>query len=120
MKIEGVFKNIKNANEALDDLKKAGFNNAFVDIYETYDENRNVNTNIVGLTNGYSLSELVLDSGNVDIPATKAPIAAANPDASGMSTGEDVLSGSYKIIVKSDLNLEKVKEIIKNKNGKVL
>ncbi|SHK58476.1 hypothetical protein [Tepidibacter formicigenes] len=116
MRVEIFFHNIKEANKVLDELKKVGFNNSFFDIEDKYIKDRNVDTNEPGMVEGSSLGELVLESGNGGISRSKAPFAAANPSVSGMSTGDDVMQGNYKVVVETkssneNKSINKIKEV---------
>lgn len=117
MKIEGFFSTIKNANEAVERLRQAGYN-SFADINEHYTTNKNVETNFPGNENTPSLSDLVLRSGESSEVTDKSPLIAASPMVSGMGDFEEVMDVNYKVVVNADENNEDaVSEIIKSSGG---
>lgn len=119
MKIEAYFSNTKKANETVDKLKRAGFNNAHFDLNEHYMEDRNIQRNLAGTEGGSSLSDLVLKSGDTSFTdRSKAPIAAANPAVSGMGNMEEIADINCKVVVEADDNQSyKAKNIIKKMGG---
>ncbi|ABR47248.1 conserved hypothetical protein [Alkaliphilus metalliredigens QYMF] len=98
MIIEGFFENIKNANQVVSVLNELQVR-AYVDIKDDDKEDQNVMRNVAGTETGTSLSELTLNSGNGDLDASKAPIAAADPMASGMAGFEEITNQNYKVTV---------------------
>lgn len=117
MKIEGFFGGIKNANEAAEKLKQAGFN-SYVDINEHYMTNNNVETNFPGNENTPSLSDLVLRSGDSSDVTDKSPLIAASPMVSGMGKFEEVMDVNYKVVANvEDSNKDKAAQIMKDMGG---
>ena len=117
MKIEGFFSRIKNANEAVEKLRKAGFN-SYADINEHYMVNNNVETNFPGNENTPSLSDLVLRSGDPSEATDKAPLIAASPMVSGMGNFEEVMDVNYKVVVNAVNSKEaEAREILKSMGG---
>lgn len=118
MEIKGFFNDIKSANDAIESLKKEGFENAYLDANDHYIGNRNIQTNLPGANGADSLSDLVLNSGSNDVDKDKAPLAAANPMVSGMSSFEEITDINCSVIVKTDeTNSTKAKEIMENMGG---
>jgi len=118
IKTQGFFRTYKEANEALSELKKAGFNNAYVDIKDS-DFDINVETNQPGTeSSNNSLSALVLKSGEPLLNRTKAPLMAASPMASGMGVFEEVYDPRYKLVVETEEeSTMSVKNIMKDRGG---
>ncbi|TDT52078.1 hypothetical protein [Fonticella tunisiensis] len=117
MKVEGFFRNIKNANEAVKKLNSEGFKNAYVDLNDDNINERNLQTNLPGSTNSPSLSNLVLRSGGVS-EEDVSPIAAASPMVSGMGGFEEITDINCKVVVETDSNEEKrVRDIISSMGG---
>lgn len=117
MKLEGFFSGIKNANEAVEQLRQAGFN-SYADINEHYMVNNNVETNFPGNENTPSLSDLVLRSGDSSEVTDKSPLIAASPMVSGMGNFEEVMDVNYKVVVDTANGDEsQAREIIKSMGG---
>ncbi|KZL91107.1 hypothetical protein [Clostridium magnum] len=118
MKIEAYFTGIKKANEAVNQLKNAGFNNSVADINDHYVEyNIGVNPVLPGNENAPNLSSLVLNSGPYAEDPTKRPLNAANPMVSGMGGFDEITDVNYKVIVNlNEADIDKAKQII-NKIG---
>ncbi|MGI6684161.1 MAG: hypothetical protein ACOX47_01360 [Bacillota bacterium] len=117
-KTQGFFRTYGEANRALEKLKNAGFNQAFVDINDS-DFDFNVETNLAGTeSSNNSLSALVLKSGDSVTGRWKAPLTAASPMVSGMGDFEEIYDSNYKLVVETEEeNVPRVKEIIRNKGG---
>jgi hypothetical protein len=115
MKIQGFFSEISSANDAVKELQKLGFKNAFVDINDHYIENRNVSRNVAGTTNSTSLSELVLYSSSGNADEGSSPLAASDPMVSGFGSFDEVTDINYVVRVDTDNeNSNKAKEILTN------
>jgi hypothetical protein len=118
MKIEGFFSGIKNANEAVERLRNAGYKNSYADINEHYIVNNNVDTNFPGNENTPSLSDLVLRSGDPSEVSDKAPLIAASPMVSGMGRFEEVMDVNYKVVTNvNDGDSTAVSKIIQDMGG---
>ena len=119
MKIEAYFSGIKNANEAVEKLKGAGFNNSVSDINDHYLEyNTGLSAVLPGDENTPNLSSLVLNSGPSIEDPSKRPLNAASPMVSGMGSFEEIEDVNYRVIVNLDENDEnKAREIIKQMGG---
>jgi len=118
LKIKGFFSNLKSANKAIEELKKEGFKNAYLDANDHYIGNRNVQTNLPGADGAGSLSDLVINSGSNNIERDEAPLAAANPMVSGMGNFEEITDINCSVVVETDgTNSTKAEEIIKNMGG---
>lgn len=119
MKIEAYFTGIKNANEAVNKLKNAGFNNSVVDINDHYVEyNTGSMTVLPGTENAPNLSSLVLNSGPYLEDPSKKPLNAANPMVSGMGGFEEITDVNYRVVVNlDDADIDKAKDIINNMGG---
>jgi hypothetical protein len=119
MKIEAYFSGIKNANEAVQKLKNAGFNNALADINDHYVEfNNGVQPRLPGTENAPNLSSLVLSSGEHIEDSSKKPLDAASPMVSGMGGFEEIMDVNYKVAVNIDLkDVDKAKQIISESGG---
>lgn len=117
-KTQGFFRSYQEANEALAELKNAGFNNAYVDIKDPAFE-VNIETNQPGTeSSNNSLSALVLKSGETVVNRWKAPLAAASPMASGMGGFEEIYSPRYRLVVETEEDrISQVKEIIAKRGG---
>lgn len=116
-KTEGFFRTYREANEALSQLRNAGFNNAFVDIKDDQFD-VNVETNLPGTeSSNNSLSSLVLKSGATVANESKTSLLAASPMASGMGGFEETYDTNYKLVVETgEDGVSQAKEII-GKNG---
>lgn len=119
MKIEAYFKGIKNANEAVSQLKNAGFNNSVADINDHYVEyNTGLNPVLPGNKNSPNLSSLVLNSGTYAEDPSKRPLNAASPMVSGMGGFEEITDVNYKVIVNlNEADIDKAKQIINEMGG---
>lgn len=118
MKIEGFFSGIKNANEAVEKLRQAGFTNSYVDINDHYTVHNNVETNFPGNENTPSLSDLVLRSGDPSEVTDKSPLIAASPMVSGYGRFEEVMDVNYKVVANVDENNQaSASDIIKSLGG---
>jgi len=119
MKIEAYFSGIKNANEAVQQLKNAGFNKCVADINDHYVEfNTGVNPVLPGNENAPNLSSLVLNSGPYAEDPSKRPINAANPMVSGMGGFEEITDTNYRVTVDlDDADEDRVKGIISSMGG---
>lgn len=119
MKIEGYFSGIKNANEAVEKLKSAGFNNSIRDINDHYVEfNNGIQARLPGTEDAPNLSSLVLNSGEHIEDPSKRPLDAASPMVSGMGGFEEIMDVNYKVVVNIDSeDVEKAKQIIKSMGG---
>jgi hypothetical protein len=121
MRIEGFFSNIKTARNAVDKLRSAGFESAFVDINDHYNEDRNIQTNLPGTENSLSLSGLVLESGEAAVDSSKAPLAAANPMVSGIGQLDEVADVNCKVIIETDAHdAERARQIIRDVGGELV
>ena len=110
MKIEAYFSGIKNANEAVEKLKSAGFNNSVADINDHYLEyNTGLSAVLPGDENSPTLSSLVLNSGPYIEDPSKRPLNAASPMVSGMGGFEEIEDVNYRVIVNLDEN-DKIKQ----------
>ncbi len=115
MEIRGYFGDIKKANEAVEKLKDAGFENSYVDANDHYIGNRNVQTNLPGTSDGGSLADLVLNSGSNDVDVDTSPLAAASPIVSGMGSFEEITDINYCVFVDTnDKNSDEAKKIMEN------
>ncbi|MCX7921959.1 MAG: hypothetical protein N3B21_08110 [Clostridia bacterium] len=120
MKVEGFFRSIKAANEAVEKLKNTGVNKAFVDLNDHYNEERNIETNLPGTETSTSLSGLVLESDAHGIARGKSPLNAASPMVSGMGGFEEIADINCKVIVEAgEQEVNKVKQIIKEMGGEL-
>lgn len=119
MKLEAYFSGIKNANEAVQNLKNAGFNNSVVDINDHYVEfNNGTRTVLPGTENAPNLSSMILSSGPHIEDPSKRPLDAANPMVSGMGGFEEITDVNYKVIVNiNEEDSENVKQIVKQMGG---
>lgn len=119
MKIEGVFDNLKKANQAVERLKTEGFKNAVVDINDHFvGDDLDMKTNMPGTETTPSLSGLILGAGDTTTDKTESPIAAVNPMVSGMAGFEEIADYNCKVVVdvNSD-NIEQAKKIIADEEG---
>jgi hypothetical protein len=122
LRIEGYFKTLKRANDTLSKLKAAGFNNSYVDNNDHLTNSDGAGTNLAGSENGYSLSNLTLESGGASyVDSSKAPLLAASPMASGMGGFSEIADLNCKVVVESDSDEEqsKIKEIISSMEGEL-
>lgn len=120
MEIVGYFSSIKDADTAVDELKKAGLSKAYTDINDHYTLNNNPENSIAGTESAPSLSSLVLNAGKPINYQDKAPLAAASPMVSGMGDFEEVTDYNYKVIVETDSgSYENAAGIIKNMGGSI-
>lgn len=117
MKIEAFFRGIKNANEVAQKLKNQGIN-AYVDINDHFQLNRNTEGSNGELLSSPTNSDLVLNAGSPDGERDKSPMMAASPMVSGMGGFEEIADVNYKIIIDADSkNKEKIEETIKSLGG---
>lgn len=119
MKLEAYFSGIKNANEAVQNLKNAGYNHAVADINDHYVEfNNGTHTVLPGTEDAPNLSSMVLSSGPLIEDPSKRPLNVANPMVSGMGGFEEITDVNYKVIVNiNEKDSENVKQIIKQMGG---
>ncbi|MCR4435868.1 MAG: hypothetical protein QHH06_09200 [Clostridiales bacterium] len=118
MRIEGYFGKIKAARETVEKLKELGFKEAFIDMNDHYNENRNVQTNLPGTETSVSLSGLVLGSEAYGAVRDKAPLNAASPMVSGMGTFDEIADVNCKVVVDSgESDANKIKQIIREMGG---
>jgi len=118
MKIEGFFSGIKNANKAVEVLKREGFENSVVDLNSHYVTNMHHSSRVAGAKNGVNLSTLILDTENYSADETTSAIKAVNPMVSGMGSFEELADINYRVIVDADnRGVEQAKSIIKNMGG---
>ncbi len=117
MKIEGFFSTVKDANNAVNQLKEMGYK-AFVDINDHYIDDRNIQTNLAGTEESVSLSGLVLESDAVGAARDKSPLNAASPMVSGYGNFEEIADINCKIVVEAnDKDSDKVKKTIQGVGG---
>lgn len=119
MFIKGYFPTIKNANNAIKELKDKGHTDAVLDINDHQIDKMSIQTNNPGTENGGSYSALTLGSGEEVIDdVSKTPLMAASPMASGMSGFEEISGFRCSIEMDiSDNEYEAVKEIIRKNDG---
>lgn len=118
MRIEGFFTKIKVANDTVEKLKNSGYKEAFVDLNDHYNEDRNVQANLPGTETSVSLSGLVLKSGTYGITRDKAPLTASSPMVSGFGRFEEIADVNCKVIVKvGEADADKAKQIIREMGG---
>lgn len=117
MKLEGFFSTYKDANKAVEQLKKEGIK-AYADINDHYRAHYNIQTNQPGNETAPSLSDLVLRSGDPSGMTDKSPLAAADPMVSGMGGFEEIADINCKVVADVDSKDEsKAKEIIASAGG---
>ncbi|HEX2945282.1 MAG TPA: hypothetical protein VHT96_04930 [Clostridia bacterium] len=117
MKIEGFFRDIKTANQAVDKLKGSGLN-AVVDINEHFGSGGNGVRNVPGTHTGISLSGVVFDSSIAGSATDTAPLLAASPMVSGMGGFEEIADINCRVIVDTDeTEAYKAKRIIGEMGG---
>jgi hypothetical protein len=120
MKIEGFFANLKNANEAVSELKKTGIEKAVVDMNDHYIDNRDVQTNALGTEAAASLTDLTQGSGSHIVEYRKSPLSAASPMSSGMGRFEEIADVNCRVIVDIDeADGDKAKQVIKAHGGEI-
>lgn len=118
MKVEGYFDSLKKANEVVEKLKDAGFNEASLDLKDETIKDKNTITNLPGTETNTSLSDLVLESGDRGIKIDQAPLTASDPMVSGMAGFNEIADLSHKIVVKtSPDDFDKAKKIIAEMGG---
>lgn len=118
MRIAGYFDSLKNANKAIDELRKAGYEKAFLDLKDETMKDKNTITNLPGTQMNTSLSDLVLESGNRGIDIDKAPLSAADPLVSGIAGFKEITDLSHKIVVEVKKNsADDAKSIIEKMGG---
>lgn len=115
---KGYFGEISAANDAVRELKNAGFSGAFVDINDHYIGNKNIKTNVPGTSTAPSLSQLVLSSGSTSLNEGNSPLAAASPMVSGMGSFDDIASINYVVSVDTNNeNSQQARDILKSNGG---
>ncbi|MDP4145173.1 MAG: hypothetical protein Q8936_11950 [Bacillota bacterium] len=120
MRIEGYFRGIKGAREAVQKLKTQGFNNSVVDINDHYTANDRDEPKRPGTRNAPTESGLIFDSGQLVTRDRNSPMLAASPMASGMGNFREVTNTNYKVKVETDdNNAEKVKQLLQQYGGKL-
>lgn len=118
MKVRGFFGDLKAANETVDKLNGAGFENAYVDANDHYIGNRDVKIDLPGAAGGESLADLVLNSGGDNVDRDSSPLAAASPMVSGMAGFEEIADINYCVFVETgDNDSSKAEDIIKEMGG---
>ncbi|WP_034328477.1 hypothetical protein [Alkaliphilus transvaalensis] len=119
MKVEGFFRTLKGANDAISALKSKGIDKAFLDLKDDYMVEQNIHRNIAGTEEATSLSDLVMHSGNIVYEdVTKAPIGAANPMVSGIAGFEEITDYNFKIVAEvEEQNQHAAKHIISQMGG---
>lgn len=121
LKIEGYFKTLKRANDTVNKLKEAGYN-AHVDGNDHLVSSDGAGTNLAGNTNGYSLSGLVLNSGEpVYEDVSTAPLLASSPMVNGMGGFSEIADINCKVVVESykDKDEKEIKDIITSMEGEL-
>lgn len=114
MRIEIYYKGIKNANEAVTELKNQGFNNTAVDLNDNYIDPLNSNSDLsINFSNVLNSSGVFYASGGNNLPYI-------NSTTSSFGSFKDIENTFYKVIVHSNSSdNEKLKEIIKSTGGKI-
>lgn len=116
MKIDGYFKGIKAANDAVKKLRSEGFSNSFADIND-HPNNAYSQSGFVGSKEIPSLSKAVFGAGRNDMEVS-SPLGAASPMANGMGGFEEIADVNYKVTVDTDeKNAENAKNIIDSMGG---
>ncbi|ADK15145.1 MULTISPECIES: hypothetical protein [Clostridium] len=114
MRIEIYYKGIKNANEAVKELKNEGFSNTAVDLNDNYIDPLSANSDF-----GINFSNVINSSG-VSYTSSGRTLPSTSPMISGFGSFRDLENTSYKVIVNSNsLDNEKLKETIKKTGGKI-
>lgn len=118
MTLKAYFGEISAANEAVKELKNAGFSGAFVDINDHYIGNKNTKTNSPGTSKSPNLSQLILNSGSDNLGEGNSPLAAASPMVSGMGSFEEVSDINYVVSVNvNNENSQEARDLLKNMGG---
>ncbi len=102
MKLTGYFSNIKNAKEAVGKLKNKDFK-AYYDINDHINSVKDASPSLIYNSAAYEPGKGVLE--------------AASHMNSGMGKMEEIADINCKVIVETDDNVEKAKEIIKKMGG---
>jgi hypothetical protein len=120
MKIEAFFSGIKNANEAVQTLRNAGFSKSFSDLNESARFGGNLYPVHSGAYNAPSLSNLVMNSDYAVYNPEKGPLMAASPMVSGMGSTGEMQSANYKVVVETDdANIANAEQIIRSMGGQI-
>lgn len=115
MIIRGYFREVSEANKAIEKLNKAGFNNAFLDANDHHNLDLNTKTDNIG--SATSLSDLTLYSSGGGADEGNSPLKAASPMASGMGSINEITDINYTVNVEVDNDQEEAKNIIENMGG---
>lgn len=102
MRIEGYFESVKTANKAVEKLKQSGFTGASVDLNDTNNRSRNIQTDLSGTGQASSLSGLVLGETTANrMSVNSSPLSAASPMVSGMGTFNEIAGIRCKVTVEA-------------------
>ncbi|MBV4419503.1 hypothetical protein KM800_09175 [Clostridium tyrobutyricum] len=105
MRIEAYYNGIKNANNAVDQFKSAGFNDSAVDLNDKYIDFENYTYNFSdAITSSHSFSNSSYIPNNV---------------GDGMGSLNDVLNSNYKVVINtdSDEKIDRLKTLIYETGG---
>jgi len=117
MKIEGYFKGFKNADKAVERLKKAGYRKVYSEINKHYSDEKDYwDTN--GFDNSYSVTNVVMNPSSYSSGGGPgfSPIGFSGPFIGGVnfvSGGKGANDVSYKVVVEAQsAEEEKVKQMM--------
>lgn len=108
MRIEIYYNGLKNANNAVESFKTAGFNNSAVDLYDNYIDFENYK---------YSFSDALSSTGTFSDNSKKVYQMSG-----GMGNFHDILNSNYKVVVNTNSSLsnndmERLKRIVAETGG---
>ncbi|MEY8000037.1 hypothetical protein AB8U03_07465 [Clostridium sp. Mt-5] len=116
MRIEIYYNGIKNANNAMEKLKNAGFNNTAVDLNDNYIDLYNSNS---GLGSGINFSNIINSEGSIRNSSQKV-LDSGSPMLGGFGNLREIEDTNYKVIINSDsFDSQKLKEIIRETGGQI-
>jgi len=119
-KIRAFFDKMSEARKAAQMLKSMGFNDAHLDMMDSYNEEYSEETNSAGTEKATSLSALVLNSKGYTNSIRKAPLLSAQPMVSGMGLYEEIYDISTQLLVSAEEGkVDEVKKIIREAGGRV-
>ncbi|MCI1944183.1 hypothetical protein [Clostridium luticellarii] len=116
MRIEVYYNGIKNANNAVEKLKSAGFSSATVDLNDDYID---LNNSSSGLGAGMNFSNVINSEGFTRNSSQKV-VVSGSPMSGGFGNSKEIEDTGYKVIINSDLlDSQRLKEVIRETGGQI-
>ncbi|WP_294182081.1 hypothetical protein [uncultured Clostridium sp.] len=116
MRVEIYYNGLKNANNAVEKLKNAGFPNAMVDLNDNYIDLYNTNSNLESDMNFSN----VINSRKFTNDSSQKMSISGSPMSGGFENLREIENTNYKVVIDSDsFNLQKLKEVIGETGGQI-